>query len=72
MSTSSIDTNVTVPSNPADSAESDLNAAVTGRGRPAIMALLLGALIILGVGFGPGILHNAAHDTRHTMAFPCH
>lgn len=72
MSTSSIDSNVTAPSNPADTAESDLNAAVSGRGWPAITAVLLGALIIFGVGFGPGIMHNAAHDTRHTMAFPCH
>jgi cobalt transporter subunit CbtB len=73
MSTSSIDSNVTVPANPAGNAESpNLNAVASGRGWPAIMSLLLGALIILGVGFGPGILHNAAHDTRHTMAFPCH
>lgn len=37
------------------------------------MALLLGTFIILGVGFaGPEVLHNAAHDMRHGMAFPCH
>ena len=72
MSTSSIDNSVTAPSNPAGSTESDLNAATSGRGLPAIVAFLLGALIIFGVGFGPGIMHNAAHDTRHTMAFPCH
>lgn len=36
-------------------------------------ALLLGTFIILGIGFaGPEILHNAAHDMRHGMAFPCH
>ena len=72
MSTSSIDRNVAATSNPAGSTESDLNAAASRRGWPAITALLLGALIIFGVGFGPGIMHNAAHDTRHTMAFPCH
>jgi cobalt transporter subunit CbtB len=73
MSTSSIDGNLTAPSNPACNAESpDLNAATTGVRWPAIIALLLGAIVILGVGFGPGIMHNAAHDTRHTMAFPCH
>jgi cobalt transporter subunit CbtB len=73
MSTSSIDNNVTTPSNPAGNAESpDLTAVTTGARWPAVMALLLGALIIFGVGFGPGIMHNAAHDTRHTMAFPCH
>lgn len=39
----------------------------------AVMAALLGALVIWGVGFSPiDALHNAAHDTRHSMAFPCH
>jgi cobalt transporter subunit CbtB len=39
----------------------------------ATMAALLGALVIWGVGFSPiSALHNAAHDTRHSMAFPCH
>ena len=39
----------------------------------AVMAALLGVLVIWGVGFAPiSVLHNAAHDTRHSMAFPCH
>ncbi len=41
----------------------------------AASALLLGLFILYGVGFALGqgdVLHNAAHDTRHTMAFPCH
>ena len=39
----------------------------------AAMAALLGAFVIWGVGFAPiGALHNAAHDTRHSMVFPCH
>jgi cobalt transporter subunit CbtB len=39
----------------------------------AAMAALLGVLVIWGVGFSPiAALHNAAHDTRHSMAFPCH
>jgi cobalt transporter subunit CbtB len=39
----------------------------------AVMAALLGAFVIWGVGFSPiAALHNAAHDTRHSMAFPCH
>ena len=36
------------------------------------MALLLGTFMIVGVGFAPEALHNAAHDVRHGMAFPCH
>ena len=36
-------------------------------------ALLLGAFFVLGVGFaGSEVIHNAAHDTRHSLAFPCH
>lgn len=39
----------------------------------AAMAALFGALLIWGVGFAPiAALHNAAHDTRHSLAFPCH
>ena len=73
MSDSSIDRNESAPPGPASSGESLIsNAVTTGARWPAIVALLLGAVIILGVGFGPGITHSAAHDTRHTMAFPCH
>ena len=39
----------------------------------ALVAALLGAFLIWGVGFSPiAVLHNAAHDTRHSLAFPCH
>lgn len=40
---------------------------------PALSAMLLGLMLILLVGFAPvPAVHNAAHDTRHTAAFPCH
>ena len=36
-------------------------------------ALLFGAIILFAVGFAPiSVAHNAAHDTRHGLAFPCH
>ncbi len=36
-------------------------------------AILTGVFIIAAVGFaGPEVLHNAAHDIRHGLAFPCH
>jgi cobalt transporter subunit CbtB len=39
----------------------------------AAMAALIGAFLIWGVGFSPiAALHNAAHDTRHSLEFPCH
>lgn len=36
-------------------------------------ALLFGLFILFVVGFAPmGVAHNAAHDARHSLAFPCH
>jgi len=44
-----------------------------GRLWPSLAAILLGAFLLLGVGFAQSAtLHNAAHDTRHSAAFPCH
>ena len=40
---------------------------------PALFAILLGAFLVLGTGFAqPDAIHNAAHDGRHSLAFPCH
>jgi cobalt transporter subunit CbtB len=37
------------------------------------LAGLLGVFIIGGVGFSHvAAVHNAAHDARHSLAFPCH
>ncbi len=55
-------------------------AAVPGRrvsalsaASQALLAALFGAFLIWGVGFSPiNAVHNAAHDTRHSNAFPCH
>ena len=39
----------------------------------ALAAIALGAVMIFGVGFAhSSVLHNAAHDTRHAIGFPCH
>lgn len=39
----------------------------------ALGSCLLGAALIFVAGFSPiEALHNAAHDTRHSAAFPCH
>jgi cobalt transporter subunit CbtB len=36
-------------------------------------AALLGAFLVGGVGFSHIMaVHNAAHDYRHSMGFPCH
>ena len=40
---------------------------------PSIAAIILGAFLVFGTGFAqPSALHNAAHDGRHSLAFPCH
>lgn len=40
---------------------------------PIFFAALLGLFIVGGVGFSHIMaVHNAAHDYRHSMAFPCH
>lgn len=36
-------------------------------------AILVGVFLVTAVGFaGPEAMHNAAHDIRHGLAFPCH
>lgn len=40
---------------------------------PAVSAILLGVFLVLGTGFAHSdTIHNAAHDSRHSFAFPCH
>lgn len=47
--------------------------ARTGTVMPAGLALLLGLFLLYGVGIAqPQTIHNAAHDSRHAIAFPCH
>lgn len=36
-------------------------------------AILLGVFILFGTAFAQiGAAHDAAHDSRHSFAFPCH
>lgn len=60
----------------ASSASSYLPSASAARPAalvPGLVALLLGAVFILGTGFiHVSAVHNAAHDARHAAGFPCH
>lgn len=48
-------------------------AGLGARLMAAVVAATLGAFIVFGVGFAhPEAIHNAAHDSRHSFAFPCH
>lgn len=41
--------------------------------KAAFVASLLGVALVFLTGFAqPQLLHNAAHDTRHSLSFPCH
>jgi cobalt transporter subunit CbtB len=41
--------------------------------KAAFVALFLGVGLVYLVGFAyPESVHDAAHDTRHSLSFPCH
>jgi len=45
----------------------------TQRLSAAVSAMILGACLVYFAGFSHiDAVHNAAHDTRHSSAFPCH
>lgn len=48
-------------------------AGHVGRIGQSVMAMMLGLFIVGVVGFSHiDVIHNAAHDVRHSNAFPCH
>jgi cobalt transporter subunit CbtB len=61
-----------------DTLTHSISASEQSLPRPAVLlsagiAALLGMIILYGVGFaGPDLIHNAAHDTRHSISVPCH
>ena len=49
------------------------SVSLAERTRAAILAFTIGGALLFLVGFVPtAAIHNAAHDTRHTLSFPCH
>lgn len=53
--------------------ENRASIADADRIAPAILAIAFGAFLVLGVGFmHSSTIHNAAHDARHAIGFPCH
>ncbi|NKL39190.1 cobalt transporter subunit CbtB [Rhizobium leguminosarum bv. viciae] len=49
------------------------HASTASRAAGLLGTALLGVLLIAGVGFAsmPAV-HDATHDVRHTLSFPCH
>lgn len=47
--------------------------SVSERVKAVIAALIVGIALVYTTGFAASTnVHNAAHDTRHGLAFPCH
>ncbi|GLK81125.1 CbtB domain-containing protein [Methylopila turkensis] len=48
-------------------------AGASSRAVSIVAAFLFGVIIIGGTGFAQmAVAHNAAHDHRHSIGFPCH
>lgn len=57
----------------AHGATASLAGSRSERLTAGLLALALGSLFIGVVGFAQiDAIHNAAHDGRHSFAFPCH
>lgn len=40
---------------------------------PVLVTALVGVVLLFAAGFAQThVLHNAAHDARHSAVFPCH
>lgn len=57
----------------ATTLQSSAARAGLGTRTVAAIALVFGLALIFTTGFAQSnVLHNAAHDTRHALSFPCH
>ena len=57
----------------AVSATSSVTLSANDRLVAGVFALLLGAFLVFGAGLAnSAVLHDTAHDTRHSYGFPCH
>jgi cobalt transporter subunit CbtB len=58
---------MTAKTTTATGARADVNLATI------LFIAFAGATIIFAVGFAnAAVIHDAAHDTRHSISFPCH
>ena len=63
---------IVVPPNLRHTA-ADQATPATRRKLTAVLLAALGLVIVFAAGFSPSeAVHNAAHDARHSFAFPCH
>jgi cobalt transporter subunit CbtB len=58
---------------PTTTASSRPLAGISARALPAFAAFAIGLLLFVATGFAwPSAIHNATHDTRHSLGLPCH
>ena len=49
------------------------NISISQRLIAGVLTLFIGLVLVGGVGFASDMaIHNGAHDTRHSLGFPCH
>ncbi len=47
--------------------------SISQRATAGVICLFLGATMVFTMGLSQiSAVHNAAHDTRHAIGFPCH
>lgn len=47
--------------------------SISQRATAGLICLFIGATMVFTMGLSPiSVAHNAAHDTRHGIGFPCH
>ncbi|OCP38958.1 CbtB domain-containing protein [Ensifer sp. LC163] len=57
----------------ATSTVSNIPLSLSDRLTAGIIALLIGGFLVFGAGLAnSAVLHDTAHDTRHSYGFPCH
>ncbi|MEY9780593.1 CbtB domain-containing protein [Sinorhizobium fredii] len=57
----------------ATSTVSSIPLSLSDRLIAGIIALMIGGFLVFGAGLAnSAVLHDTAHDTRHSYGFPCH
>ncbi|MCP8893694.1 CbtB-domain containing protein [Shinella daejeonensis] len=52
---------------------SSISLTQSDRLTAGVIALIIGAFLVFGAGLAnSSVLHDTAHDTRHSYGFPCH
>ncbi|NOQ36221.1 MAG: CbtB-domain containing protein [Methylococcaceae bacterium] len=51
----------------------EVSSVNTRKSSQILASVVLGVVVLSAVGVAPlEVIHNAAHDTRHSSGFPCH